>query len=159
TERYSSMASSRLPASCSAPASMTRSPRLSGSSRSRLSSSLSLLILRKRHTTTCDSVILRRRQRDLRLECHRRRARRQHPLARHRADAVVERVAERRREVRALELPRRREARLDLQRDRTRLQAGILLERLLVALLDRAARLLDDVEELLGRLADRLVVD
>src|SRR5262249_34876228 len=47
TERYSSIASSRRPASWSAPATITRSPRLSGSSRSRFSSSLSLLIQRR----------------------------------------------------------------------------------------------------------------
>src|ERR1044071_1011797 len=101
---------------------------------------------------------LRRGQRDLRLERHRRRARRQRPLARDRPDAGVERVAERRREVRALELPRV-EARRHRQRDGLGLQPGVLLERLLVALLDRAARLLDDVEEVLGRLAHDLVVE
>src|SRR5690242_6087361 len=123
------MASLRRPASWSAPATITRSPRLSGSSRSRLSSSLSLLISRR-----C--------QRHLRLERHRRRVGGQCPLARDRANAVVERVAERRREVRALELARRRKARRDRQRHRLGLKARVLLERLLVALLDRAARFL-----------------
>src|SRR5690606_31812014 len=84
---------------------------------------------------------------------------RQRPLARDRLHARVERVAERRRERRALVRARLREARRDREGDGPRLQARVLLERLLVALLDRTARLRDDVDELLRGLTRRLVVD
>src|SRR6185312_971815 len=130
------------------PATVTRSGRLSGSFSRRFSRSL-------RVTPKAS----RRRQRHLGFEVHRWRVLRKNPLTRDRLDALVERIAERRRERGIFVRARAGEARLDGQRDRPRLEAGVLLERLLVALLDRATRLRDDVEEFLARRRGDLGVD
>src|SRR3569623_214527 len=130
------------------PATVTRRGRMSGAFSRRFARSLRL-------TPNAS----RRRQGHLGCEGHRRRVLRQNPLAGDRLDALVKRIAERGRERGVFVCTRAGEARLDRQRDGARLQAGVLLERQLVAFLDRAARLRDDVEEFLARGSRDLRVD
>ena len=137
-ERYSSTASAARPASRSAPATVTRSARLSGSCREPL---LELLEL-QRHDGVSDTWALNVIAGEFCGSAH--------LLA-----TVLMQLSNVSPSDGANDesLVRARAARSSPSTVSVivvRLQAGVLLERLLVALLDRAARLRDDVEELLA---------